>query len=246
VILDFDHASEHLEDFAESWHQGDAAAARAAYAAWSHRPKHEGGSALLAWLEGLDIAGNPRAHTAREEGVTGLRDQVRRMDDSSDRAEGWRIGSGRVEAACKTVIGRRMKGSGMRWDHGGADAVCRPRAMLLSEPGKWDAFWANRRDAASSFAHSKELTPGCPGPRAMPSEGAPPPGRIARGRAEPGRGRGAEPAPAGDPPRLVQPCDLAAEAAPLLFARDSAAFARRSANIFFCASLNTDSHSSSD
>jgi hypothetical protein len=148
VILDFYHASEHLGDFAKAWHPGDAAAAEAAHAAWSHRLKHEGGPAVLAYLEGLDLAGNPRARPAWEEVVTYFRNQVHRMDYPSYRAKGWQIGSGPVEAACKTVIGRRMKGSGMRWGHEGADAVGHLRALLLSEAGQWDAFWANRRTAA--------------------------------------------------------------------------------------------------
>jgi hypothetical protein len=148
VILDFYHASEHLGDFAKAWHPGDAAAAEAAHAAWSHRLKHEGGAAILAWLEGLDLAANPRARPAWEGVVTYFRNQCHRMDYPSYRAKGWQIGSGPVEAACKTVIGRRMKGSGMRWGHDGADAVGHLRALLLSEKGQWDAFWANRRVAA--------------------------------------------------------------------------------------------------
>ena len=121
---------------------GRRAAAEAAHAAWSHRLKHEGGAAILAWLEGLDIAANPRAQPAWEEVVTYFRNQVHRMDYPGYRAKGWQIGSGPVEAACKTVIGRRMKGSGMRWGHEGADAVCHLRALLLSEEGQWDAFWS--------------------------------------------------------------------------------------------------------
>ncbi len=148
VILDFDHASEHPGDFAKAYHPGDAAAAGAAHAAWSHRLKHEGGQAVLELLEGLDLDDNPRARPAREEVVTYFRNQVDRMDYPSYRAKGWQIGSGPVEAACKAVIGRRMKGSGMRWGHEGADAVGHLRALLLSDAGQWDAFWANRRTAA--------------------------------------------------------------------------------------------------
>jgi hypothetical protein len=36
----------------------------------------------------------------------------------------------------------------MRWGHEGADAVGHLWALLVSEPGQWDAFWANRRNAA--------------------------------------------------------------------------------------------------
>jgi hypothetical protein len=149
VILDFYHASEHLGDFAKAWCPGDAAAAEAAHADWSHRLKHEGGAAILAWREGLDIAGNPRARPAWEEVVTYFRNQVHRMDYPSYRAKGWQIGSGPVEAACKSVVGQRMKGSGMRWGHEGADAVCHLRALLLSEEGQWEAFWKNRRRNAA-------------------------------------------------------------------------------------------------
>jgi len=148
VILDFYHASEHLGDFAKAWCGGDADAAEAAHAEWAHRLKHEGGAVILEWLEGLDIQGNPRARSAWEDIVTYFRNQHHRMDYPSYRAQGWQIGSGPVEAACKTVIGQRMKGSGMRWGHEGADAVCHLRALLLSEKGPWDAFWANRREAA--------------------------------------------------------------------------------------------------
>ena len=50
-------------------------------------------------------------------------------------AKGWPIGSGPVESACKTVIGQRMKGAGMRWGEQGSDGVCHLRALFLSETG---------------------------------------------------------------------------------------------------------------
>ena len=46
--------------------------------------------------------------------------QVHRMDYPTYVAKGWAIGSGPVESACKTVIGKRMKGGGMRWGQSGA------------------------------------------------------------------------------------------------------------------------------
>jgi hypothetical protein len=149
VILDFYHASEHLGDFAKAWCGGDADAVKETHAEWAHRLKHEGGAAILEWLKGLDIPGNPRARSAWEEVVTYFQNQHHRMDYPSYRAKGWQIGSGPVESACKTVIGQRMKGAGMRWSHEGADAVCHLRALLLSEKGQWGAFWANRRRKAA-------------------------------------------------------------------------------------------------
>jgi hypothetical protein len=147
VILDFYHASEHLGGFAKAWHGGDAEAAEAAHAAWSHRLKHEGGAAMLAWLEGLDLDADPRARGAWEEVVTYFRNQHHRMDYPAYRAKGWQIGSGPVESACKLVINARMNGPGMRWSHEGADAIGHLRGLYCSESALWTAFWANRRNA---------------------------------------------------------------------------------------------------
>jgi hypothetical protein len=148
VILDFYHASEHLGDFAKTWHFGDAAAAEAAHKGWSHRLKHEGGAAILTWLEGMDLAAHPRARPAWEEVVTYFRNHHHRMDYPKYLAKGWQIGSGPVESACKLVINQRMNGAGMRWSHEGADAIGHLRALLLSEATLWNGFWANRRKAA--------------------------------------------------------------------------------------------------
>ena len=56
-------------------------------------------------------------------------------------ANGWQIGSGPIEAACKHVIGARFKGSGRRWSHAGANRVSHLRALLLSESDAWENFW---------------------------------------------------------------------------------------------------------
>ena len=52
------------------------------------------------------------------------------------------IGSGVVESACKTVVGQREHGPGMRWSEDGAQRVATLRAIYRS--GQWDTFWATR------------------------------------------------------------------------------------------------------
>jgi hypothetical protein len=49
------------------------------------------------------------------------------------------IGSGVVEAACKNLIGARMKKSGMRWTIDGGQAVLTLRSLILSN--RWEKFW---------------------------------------------------------------------------------------------------------
>jgi len=52
------------------------------------------------------------------------------------------VGSGVVEACCRTVIGERLKQSGMRWSVRGANAIIALRCCILS--GSFEDFWASR------------------------------------------------------------------------------------------------------
>jgi hypothetical protein len=143
VILDFYHAAEYLSDLAKAWHGTDTDAGEALGQRWCHQLKHQGGATVLAMLEELDLRG--RSATAREcyrATVRYFTNQLPRMDYPTYRAKGWQIGSGPVESACKRVVGQRLKGAGMRWGEDGAEAVCRLRALFLSETGPWDAFWS--------------------------------------------------------------------------------------------------------
>ena len=143
VILDFFHAAEYLSEWAKALYPDEAEAGRVA-GEWCHRLKHEGGAAVLAELGTIDVSG--RGAPAREAHrvlLVYFGNQVHRMDYPAYRAKGWLIGSGPVEAACKQVVGQRMKGSGMRWGEAGADAVCHLRALFRSEKGQWDAYWAS-------------------------------------------------------------------------------------------------------
>lgn len=65
-----------------------------------------------------------------------------RMRYDSFRDQGLFVGSGVVEAACKSVIGKRLKQSGMRWSVKGANAIIALRRCLLSN--QWEDFWAER------------------------------------------------------------------------------------------------------
>ena len=142
VILDFWHAAEYLAKLAKALHGPDEAGALAWQQQWCHRLKHEGGTAVLQALRGLDLRGRPvAAREGWEKVVTYFTNQEHRMDYPTYRAKGWYIGSGVVESACKRVVNQRLKGSGMRWGEDGADALCHLRALFLSDPGQWDAFW---------------------------------------------------------------------------------------------------------
>lgn len=143
VILDFYHVTEYLGRLAQALHPGRPEEAEAWRQAWCSRLKAEGGGPVLAALRELDLRGRPAAaRAARAEVVTYFANQAHRMDYPTYLAKGWQIGSGPVESACKTVVGQRLKGGGMRWGADGADAVCHLRALFRSEGGQWEAFWS--------------------------------------------------------------------------------------------------------
>ena len=99
--------------------------------------------ALLAELGGLGLRGRKAGAREAYRRVLGhVRNNLRRMDYPRYAAEGWRVGSGRVEAACEAVAGQRLKGGGMRRSEEGADALCHLRAPFESETGQWDAYRA--------------------------------------------------------------------------------------------------------
>jgi hypothetical protein len=142
LILDFWHAAEHLADLAKTLHPQDEARAETLTAEWCQLLKHQGGSGIVATLEALELP--PRRSTLRAkhtEVLNYLRSNAHRMDYPRYTANGWLIGSGAVESACKTVVGQRLKLAGMRWGSDGTDAVCHLRALYKSERGQWESYW---------------------------------------------------------------------------------------------------------
>lgn len=141
VILDFYHAAEYLGDLGRALHPTDEERREEWLGPWCHRLKAQGGQVVLEELRSLELDGRETVHRVHRDVMRYFENQVHRMDYPSYQAHGWAIGSGPVESACKTVIGQRMKGSGMRWGPEGADAMCHLRALLKSGVGPWDAYW---------------------------------------------------------------------------------------------------------
>jgi hypothetical protein len=70
---------------------------------------------------------------------------VERMRYEDFRKQGLFVGSGVVEAGCRTVIGQRLKQSGMHWTVKGANSIIALRCCILS--GRWEDFWEYRLTA---------------------------------------------------------------------------------------------------
>jgi hypothetical protein len=68
-----------------------------------------------------------------------------RMRYAEFRRQGLFVGSGVVEAGCRTVIGQRLKQSGMHWTVKGANNIIALRCCILSN--RWEDFWEQRVSA---------------------------------------------------------------------------------------------------
>jgi hypothetical protein len=68
-----------------------------------------------------------------------------RMRYADFRKRGLFVGSGVLEAGCRTVVGQRLKQSGMHWTVRGANSIIALRCSILSN--RWEDFWERRAAA---------------------------------------------------------------------------------------------------
>jgi len=86
--------------------------------------------------------GLPRNGRRRREGLGRIQyfaQRVEQMRYAEFRRQGLFVGSGVIEAGCKTLIGKRLKQSGMFWSVRGANALIAARCCLYS--GRFEQFW---------------------------------------------------------------------------------------------------------
>lgn len=83
-----------------------------------------------------------KAHDLKSKVLGYFENNRHRMAYDEYLARGLPIATGVIESTCKTLINRRMEGSGMQWSLDGAEAMLKLRAVFLDE--LWDEFWAFR------------------------------------------------------------------------------------------------------
>jgi hypothetical protein len=141
-ILDFYHACEHVGLLACAIHDDDPGHAAFLRERWCHEMKHSSPAGLLDESRAL-LAANPQWSQTKREAIMSqinyLESHAGRTHYGRFRQEGLFIGSGVVEAGCKTVVGRRLKQSGMFWSQAGAENILSLRCLVLGP--HFDAAW---------------------------------------------------------------------------------------------------------
>ena len=138
-VLDFYHAAEHLgAALGEAYGEGTPTYhERLETLSTVLRDEPQGVDKVLGALCRLRTRYPRRQaiHTA----LAYFRDHRHRMRYAALRAQNLPIGSGVVEAACKTLVSQRLKRSGMRWRHTGGQAILTFRALCQSE--RFERAW---------------------------------------------------------------------------------------------------------
>lgn len=136
-IVDFFHAVEKLSELARShWAQG--APAAKAWMESCKRALHEGRVArVLSAIKALPAKRRDIQEMIRK-ALGYFRQNRQRMRYDQFRAKGYFIGSGVIEAACKSVVAQRFKQSGMRWSRKGFLKLLHLRLCIVN--GEWDDF----------------------------------------------------------------------------------------------------------
>jgi hypothetical protein len=145
-IIDWYHASEHI------WDCGKVLFGQGTEATKNWSEQREG------WLwDGQtrkllnDLQEQYKRHRGSKRDELGslhkyIKDNEQQMRYDVFRAKGYDIGSGAAEGACKYVIGKRLKQSGMIWKRSGSSAILALRIVWLNN--RWQQFWENKPLAA--------------------------------------------------------------------------------------------------
>jgi len=156
-VVDFFHAAEHLSLLAEALFGSKKSEAQKWYERWLSKIKHEQGAvpAMLRSAGRYQLENQLKGArlTDTNTQITFFNRNQHRMGYSDLVARALPIGSGPVEAACKTIVKSRFCQSGMRWSIQGGQNVMNLRVVQKSE--QWDQVWGAYTDAGGYQANYK-------------------------------------------------------------------------------------------
>ena len=138
-ILDLYHALERLHELCAGLYGADSPWAERMAQTWTAMLKNDQVGEVIAAMR-------RRLHDLRTPPDDPLEKQIAYFEHHQDkmryktyREQGLFYGSGVIEGGCKSVIGQRLKESGMFWTEAGATSILNLRLALKSN--RWDQCW---------------------------------------------------------------------------------------------------------
>ena len=144
-IVDLYHARQHLWELARKLYPNDEVSQKAWIRVHQRRLLDKGKiEKLVAAIRSIPAPNPEVAEKIRIE-ADYFETNLERMRYPTFRRQHLFVGSGVIEAGCKTVIGARLKQSGMFWTVRGANAILALRCCHLN--GRFEDYWEARRAA---------------------------------------------------------------------------------------------------
>ena len=144
-IVDLYHARQHLWDLARKLYPNDTVSQKAWITAHQKRLLDKGKiEKLVLSLRSIESTNADVLEKLRTESDYFERN-AERMRYPKFRRQHLFVGSGVIEAGCKTVIASRLKQSGMFWTVRGANSIIALRCCHLN--GRFEDYWEGRRAA---------------------------------------------------------------------------------------------------
>ncbi|MEO6095335.1 MAG: hypothetical protein ABIW76_06550 [Fibrobacteria bacterium] len=142
-VFDFYHATEYLAKAAEAAYGSATYDSQGWFRKWKERLLIEDGAAGKAiramnyLLKRGNLKGEKRTQLLSARRF--FRNNLTRLNYTWFHSRGLPVGSGVVEAACKSVVKARMCRSGMRWTHEGGQTILSLGTVIKSS--RWDECW---------------------------------------------------------------------------------------------------------
>jgi hypothetical protein len=147
-IVDLYHARQHLWELVRQLYPNDQGKQRAWMKGQQKRLLDKGKiENLVGVLRAIKSSNSQVAEKIRTEADYFERN-AERMRYPQFRRQHLFVGSGVIEAGCKTVVASRLKRSGMFWTVRGANAILALRCSLLN--GRFEDYWEDRRPAMAA------------------------------------------------------------------------------------------------
>lgn len=138
-LTDFYHASQHLKEALDAAYPKNNDKSRLKFEQYKIVLREEAGGVNKVLRALRHLRNQHRGNAIIAANVTYFTNNQHRMRYAEAKNNNYPIGSGIVEASCKTLVGQRLKRAGMSWQHNGGQGVLTFRSLIKSS--RFDKAW---------------------------------------------------------------------------------------------------------